>query len=116
MSCVPAYYSLIQISIRDEKANVGVVLFCPKLDTLIVRTHINLERLQSFFSESLNGVVENVSALVYRLNHSDFFSKSQLDTWIATRAGTVIPTPLRAIKLMSDIEKEANQLLEDLVK
>jgi len=109
---IPAYYSLVQICRRDERANVGVLVFCPSKGFLEIKTRIDLDRLGTFFREPLNGVVEAVSAIVYRINHEKFYNCSQLDRWIDKRGGEIVLTNLRSMKAIKSLDEEIDDLLD----
>ena len=112
---IGTYYSLIQIQKRDERANVGVVLFCPSQKILLTRVHVNLNRLNNFFGEQMDWAVEHISAVAYRLNHGTFSTRTQLDDWINKRGNDIVLTPLRFIKFSCSFEEELEKLLVECV-
>lgn len=122
MTGYPGHYSLIQYcpdASRAEAANVGVLLFCPALRFIQVRTAHGNDRVRRFFRGSAVDLDRlNVTKLAIErrvgIQASDFISIDDLERFIATRANDIVLTPPRSIKV-TDPKLDLEALFSELV-
>ena len=117
------YYSIIQYCpnhLRLEVANVGILLFCPKLRFLEVSYVGNNERIQQFFSKDfvINRICINFAkeAVKERLKiiKEQIVTLDDLKQYIDSRANSIIITPPRSI-MVDNPELELQELCKELV-
>lgn len=123
MQYMKGYYGIIQYcpdSSRAEAANVGVILFCPRLRFIEARTSRGNDRVRRFFGPDLEFDLERVNAakkaIEYRLNikRDEFQSLEDLVKYISAMGNELQVTEPRPLKLL-DPNKELKTLFDELV-
>lgn len=117
-----AYYSIIQFCPdrgRAEGANIGVVVLCPSLGFIDVKTSAGNDRVRRFFGarsfdpQRLNVMKRAIEARVRE--KSDWRNGLEdLERFIASRANDLQLTPPRAVKT-ADPAAELASLFDELV-
>lgn len=105
MKTTTGYYSIIQYCpdpSRQEAANVGVVLFCPELDYMGVRTAKGNDRIRRFFRpkdidrDQLNTMKLSIQRRL-EIDREEFRELADLEKFAATRANSMRLTDPREI-------------------
>ena len=122
MSRIEGYYSVIQYcpdAAREEAANVGVVLLCPEIGFLKVRTTAGNDRIRRFFQpadadwDRINAMKLSIERRL-RVDKEQFRDLQSLERFAATRANSVRLTKPKAIAV-EDPEVELKRLFKQLV-
>lgn len=114
------YYSIIQYCpdpSRKEAANVGVVLFCPDRQVLLVRTTTSNQRIRRFFGpldidqQQLNTLKLSIQRRL-EADRADFRTLADLEKFVATRANAMRMTPPNELAIPA--QEAADQVLDRL--
>ena len=117
------WYSCIQFcpdAGRAERANIGVLLLCEEASFLETRMLHEMHRAADFFGLSRDSraalyLAADAMADRLRIDKQDLLSQPALEHFIATRANSIILTPLRPMRV-TDPSKDLDRLYRELVK
>ncbi len=122
MSATKGYYSVIQYCpdrSRMEAANVGVMLLCPALGFVGVRTSTGNDRIRRFFgrksfdAERVNAAKRGIEQRI-EIDRESFRTPDDLVRFIDTRGNDIVLTAPRPVKVM-DPAADLDQLFRELV-
>lgn len=122
MNPTKGYYSLIQYCpdfSRAERANIGVLLFCPEKRFIDARTSAGNDRISKFFGRDTfdpRRVNEAKRAIEDRLKSREhsIASVEALQEFIRRRANEIVISDLRPMKVRNPAE-DLDQLFQELV-